>query len=160
MNTVLCLVGSASSDRGARGVGRSAHCASAVVCAWLGVALVAGAFAQGTVLFSNYDRTVQLDAPVTDYDGTPLAGAGFLAQLYGGPTPESLRPVSSPTPFAADGYFSGGRQPIMGVAMGNMAFVQVHAWEASGTLTYEAALQAGRRVGTSNLFLVWTGGDG
>ncbi|MBM3880627.1 MAG: hypothetical protein FJ387_13070 [Verrucomicrobia bacterium] len=112
------------------------------------------------MIFSNFDRSVSLDAPVSDYDGTPLAGAGFLAQLYGGPTPDSLRAVSSPTTFADAGYFSGGRQTIMNVAMGNMAFVQVHAWDASQASTFEAAVQLGRRTGTSELFLVWTGGDG
>jgi len=68
--------------------------------------------AQGEVEFLTYEPP-QVDAQVTFPDGTPV-GAGFSAQLYGGPegTPtSSLQPLLPKTTFFLD--FPGYVNPVL-----------------------------------------------
>jgi hypothetical protein len=52
---------------------------------------------QGAIYFSNYVPLAGINAPVFNGDGTQkLEGAGYLAQLYAGPSADSLMPVAPP----------------------------------------------------------------
>lgn len=131
--------------------------------------------AQGTVSFNN--RVLATDgvsflvnAPVFDSDGTTaLSGNTYLAALYAGPVGGSLLQIGAAVPFRTTtraGYvdLTSPDRIIGTVAPGAVASVQVRAWLAvAGTTTYptyEAALAAGGKVGTSNTFSVTTGGSG
>jgi hypothetical protein len=123
--------------------------------------------AGAAVSFGNRAPGAGLDAPVYDVDGqTRLAGAAYVAQLYGGPTADSLAPVGGPVPFfdgALAGYWDAGTEPwreIPGVAPGSEAFIQVRAWEKAKGATYEEAVAAGGKAGYSEVLRVTTGGRG
>lgn len=124
--------------------------------------------AQGTLNFSNLPGTVSpAGAPIFDADGTTkLAGAGFLAALYAGPSAGSLVAIGATLPFrsgAGAGFLdtsSGSARTVPTVAPGVAAFVQVVAWDASAGATYEAAVAAGGKHGSSSVFQVTTGGAG
>lgn len=103
------------------------------------------AAAQGTVNFANVGGGV--NAPVTG-PGGPLA-AGFTAQLFAGPSADSLAAVGAPANFLANGLFSGGVRTIDSVAPGGTAFIRVDVTNGDGSLT-----------GSSNVFSVTTGGAG
>jgi hypothetical protein len=120
-----------------------------------------------TLLFQNRVPALGLDAPVFDTDGvTRLTGTAFLAQLYGGPTPERLVAVGYPAPFGSGadaGYWSAGEEfwrVIPELTGGASAYVQVRVWEAAKGQTYEEARAAGGRVGSSEVMEVETGGGG
>jgi len=116
-----------------------------------------GALAQGTVNFANKVTAAGIDAPVLNVDGTKLAGADYLAQLYAGTTAGSLSAVGTAVPFKVNGYFAGGPTVIPGIAGGATAILQVRAWAAAGGTTYEAALAAGKAAGMSTEFGVALG---
>lgn len=120
----------------------------------------------GTVLFVNRLGGV-LDAPVYDLDDrTPLAGPGYLAQLYAGFSRDKLFPVGPPAPFRTGdgaGYWDPGSQlkrEIEAVEPGQPAWVQVRAWDADGGDSYEEAVENQVRVGLSGTFSVTTGNGG
>jgi hypothetical protein len=134
----------------------------------LAVLLVAGygVMAQGTVNFSN--GAAGVNAPVTDVDGTTkLAGAGFTAALYAGPSGtvwSSLTLVTPTSAFATGasaGFFFGGTHTVPGVAGGSPAAYQVRVWSANFAtwdLAY-AAFVAGNpaaKVGVSSS-TAWNG---
>ena len=120
----------------------------------------------GTVNFVN--RLVgTLDAPVMDVDGiTRLAGAGFVAQLYAGPTAEDLVPILPTSPFRTGnlaGYWAPGTnssRELPNVGPGRTAFLQVRVWELTAGASFDAAAAASGRVGVSEVFTVVTGGAG
>ncbi|MCP5525388.1 MAG: hypothetical protein H7A47_01105 [Verrucomicrobiales bacterium] len=118
----------------------------------------------GTVDFRNLNVSAGLDAPVFDEDETTrIEGEGFLAQLYGGATPETLQPTGPPVPFrseAAAGYIEGAVRAVPPVVPGGLAHVQMRAWERAAGESYEEALAAGGRTGRSTVFSVVTGGAG
>ncbi|MBU6399000.1 MAG: hypothetical protein KGS61_01655 [Verrucomicrobia bacterium] len=95
---------------------------------------------------------------VYDVDGkTPLAGSGFLAELYAAAPGNSLEPMlSSITPFstAIPGYFFGGIVSVPGTAPAGIAVVQVVAWRASDGATFAEANHSGAHVGASSVFQV------
>lgn len=113
-----------------------------------------GAMAQGTFTFKN-NVAGSFTAPVSNADGTRLAGNSFYAQLYaniGG----SFTPVGSPTPFLANGFVNGGTVTVPANAIvGGQVTLQMRAWEATtaGVAgTYEAAAGAGKKFGQSATF--------
>ena len=119
-----------------------------------------GAMAQGTVTFKNNVAGV-VSAPVFDSDGvTKLAGNAYYAQLYaniGG----SFTPVGTATPFAFNGFVSGGTVtiPAAGIVGGSVS-LQMRAWEATSAGTagsYEAALAGSKKTGMSTTFSVIPG---
>lgn len=116
-----------------------------------------GALAQGTVNFANKVTAAGIDAPVLNVDGTKLAGADYLAQLYAGTTAGSLSAVGTAVPFKINGYFSGGKVEVPGIAGGATAILQVRAWAAAGGTTYEAAFAKGAASGKSTEFGVALG---
>jgi hypothetical protein len=103
-------------------------------------------------LLSNFEQNL-VNAPVFDAAGVPLEGPNFLAELWGGITPESLVPAISHAvgdrliiPFDIQGYFEDGREAqVPSLVNGGYAWLQVRAWDARLGPTYEevAALDMG-----------------
>jgi hypothetical protein len=119
----------------------------------------------GTVTFSNLIGGI--NAPVFDVDGaTRLAGAAFLAQFYAGPSAEALAPVGPAVPFRtgpAPGYWQAGTDKVRlipTVPPGGTAFVQARVWESARGATFEQAVAAGGKFGSSAVLQLKTGGDG
>jgi hypothetical protein len=121
--------------------------------------------AGGTVNFNNAFGAI--DAPVFDSDGTTrLAGPGYLAQLYAGPSAEALAPIGPAVPFRigpAAGYVNvgtHGTRIIASVTAGEVAAVQVRAWDSSRGPSYEQALKTAGKIGQSAVLMITTGGAG
>ena len=119
----------------------------------------------GTVQFTNIVGNIL--APVFDIDGvTPLSGAGFMAQLYAGPTLSDLAPVGPAVPFLTGdlaGFWSvdpSVTRAIPSVVPGSEAVVQARVWETSMGPSFEAALASGSKVGISLPLTIPTGGNG
>jgi hypothetical protein len=116
---------------------------------------------QSTFEFRNLSPAFGIDAPVFDAEGTPLEGANYLVELWGGATVDSLSPAITCfsnqrviIPFlsgASAGYFlddGGGRDEadnvsILAVPPGGWAWLQVRAWAAQMGATYEEAAARG-----------------
>jgi hypothetical protein len=116
---------------------------------------------QSTFEFRNLSPAFGIDAPVFDAEGTPLEGANYLVELWGGATVDSLSPAITCfsnqrviIPFlsgASAGYFrddGGGRGgadniSIVAVPPGGWAWLQVRAWGAQMGATYEEAAARG-----------------
>ncbi len=117
----------------------------------------------GKVNFGNqFFFGTNMDAPVFDIDGaTGLNGSNYLAQLYGGPSLELLRPVGQPSPFRSGfgaGYFFPQIVTLPTVPPGSNAVLQVRAWEGNKSSSYEEARAMGGRFGKSELLTVAVGG--
>jgi hypothetical protein len=123
------------------------------------------ALAQGTVWFANFRTVTAVNAPVFDADGKTYLGSDHFAQLYAGPTMDSLAPVSAPVRFVTrsdgspSGYFVGEKVIILTVPEGAYAWCQVRAWPASAAGSFEAAQAGGGKWGVSNVLYLMTGGD-
>lgn len=92
---------------------------------------------------------------VTDVDGvSPLLGNAFVAQLYAGPTAQTLRPVGRPSSFLT-GALAGRWAPqtiqLPQTAGGESFVAQVRVWESSFGASYEEARALGGRFGRSDL---------
>ena len=125
---------------------------------------------QGNVIFNNRIVSEGIVAPVFDdtLGGTPLNGAEFRAQLYGGPAgtlENQLQPTGAIVNFrtgAAAGYLDVGldsTRSVPGVASGGSATVQIRAWAAVGGASYEQARTnqvPGNKIGRSNLLTITT----
>jgi hypothetical protein len=114
-----------------------------------------------SVDFSNARPFVTpADRKVYGSDGLPLVGPNFVAQLYYGAAPNSLtpvtdnpaafRPVSQNDPTA--GMWLGGHRTLTGMTIGQVAILQVRAWDASGGLSLDEARLLGRDWGESAMF--------
>jgi hypothetical protein len=114
--------------------------------------LTATSFGQANFGFRNYYPPA-VDAPVFDAQGQRLAGATYLAELYGGATPNSLTPVvifdsslrREIVPFATDGYFSSNEAflSVLAVPPNGWAWLQVRSWDARLGATYDEVLARG-----------------
>ena len=97
----------------------------------------------------------KFSAPIYDVDGfTPLSGSNFVAQLYGGHTADSLRPVGNPSPFFAGfraGFFVPSTVVLPDIEPGDVSFFQVRAWEIASGASYEQARAFGGRFGRSEI---------
>lgn len=125
-------------------------------------------FGQSSFLFRNYESGV--DAPVVDAQGVPLAGANYLAELWGAATPDSLTPLVLVDqgnqrlikPFATRGYVNpidGGFLVVLTVPRYGWAWLQMRAWDARLGATYEEVAARGLGgYGESPLFYA-QGGD-
>ncbi|MHB8524113.1 MAG: immunoglobulin domain-containing protein, partial [Limisphaerales bacterium] len=160
-NSCLTILGAQSTNAGSYSV--TAGNAVGTVTSEVGVLLVQQA--GGDVVFSNI--AMGINTPVFDVDGvTRLAGAGYLAQLYAGPTADSLTAVGPAVPFLTGtlaGYWSvlpGSVRNIPTVAPGTLAFVQVRVWQSGTGITFEQASAAGSKLGESPVLSVTTGGGG
>jgi hypothetical protein len=123
----------------------------------MGAVLYISSGGGGSVNFSNLG-----ESHVYDVDGTTRlpAGTTFLAQLYAGPTADSLQAVAGTAAFAFPGLFDGGTRYIPSVTPGQVASVQVRVWETAYGTSYEQARDTGGRTGTSAILQVRTGGGG
>jgi len=129
---------------------------SAFVTIWCG-----GIADAQTVDFSNTRAfTTPGDRKVYNIDGAPLVGTDFVAQLYYGVNAGSLTPLTTapvtfrnvPTtdPFA--GTWIGGTRLLTGMTVGDVAILQVRAWDATGGLSLDEARLLGRAWGQSATF--------
>jgi hypothetical protein len=138
------------------------------------VALIASpsAYCQRTYIFSNYQPSVNLDAPVFDAQGNRLNGSHYVALLYGGPTTDDLQVAKQgdlitsmdPVPFISirnglPGYFTRTPEVIITTAFSDSAWLQVRAWDTRLGASYDevSALGLGG-FGQSTLFYA-LGGD-
>lgn len=110
------------------------------------VTSVLQAYSQGTVWFNNLDVSGVPNAPVYESDGvTKLFGSQFMAQLFAGPSANSLAAIAM-TGFASGaqaGYFFGGEQTINSVAGGALAWVQVDVWNTASGASFSQAKASG-----------------
>ncbi len=109
----------------------------------------------GTVLFNHYSNS----AAIRDVDGvTRLAGTAYRAQLYAGATPGILRPVGASMTFVAGTYagYPGGNfgfsRQIPDVPTGQIAYLQIRAWESAAGNSYEQARASGGKYGYSAVY--------
>ena len=104
------------------------------------------AYPQGTVLFQNYLAPDGINAPVYESDGvTPLSGIGFMAELLAGPSANNLASIAT-TGFLTGtgaGYFLGGVSTINDVVPGNVAWVEVRAWNTGSGASFDRAQSSG-----------------
>lgn len=106
------------------------------------VATVA-AFAQGQIVVANSAAVNGVRANVTTDTGTPLTGANFWAQVYAGPSADSLTAQGTAVNFrtgANAGLISAQTLSVASVAPGAGAFVQLKAWEGAAGSTYESSV--------------------
>lgn len=103
------------------------------------------AWSQASFELANWHTPV-VNAPVYDAQGNPLEGAGYLVELWGAASSDSLAPALDVrtaerlvTPFRTDGYFvnTSGFLSIVDVPPHGYAWLQVRAWDASLGGTYE-----------------------
>jgi hypothetical protein len=109
-----------------------------------------------------FSGVTNVNVPIFDLDGTtPLSGSQYVAQLYAGPSLDLLRPDGQPTPFqtgANAGYFVPQAITLANVASGDMAYMQVCAWDTSYGTSYEQARATGGRFGKSGVLEAAAGG--
>jgi hypothetical protein len=116
---------------------------------FFGVLCVESSLGQGTVNFSNLvivDGVRIVDAPVFVCGSVRASGGTFVAELLAGPSGGSLAPVGLPAPFLSGteaGYFSGGTRTINNVLPGQVATIQVRAWNTDSGATWDAAFLRG-----------------
>ena len=126
-----------------------------------------GAFAQGTVIFSNNAGTTILDA---NNGNAPIAVGQFSVALYWGTLgsiegalvnigPAGVNATQT-TGVIAPGRYAGGTYTTgNGTAPAGNATFQVRAWRISDGATYEiASVKSGAFFGKSALFTSATGG--
>ena len=92
-------------------------------------------------------NTYLVNAQVTD-NGVPLS-SDYRAQMYWGTSQNQLVSLGTPKSFyETSGYVRAGKQtvPVLG-----QVYLQLRVWEASGGLTYEDAVMAGKKVGKSDI---------
>lgn len=115
-----------------------------LILAAAAVMVTVAAFAQGSVVFNNRVTGV-VDARVLNGDGSGGVGAGFTAQLLGGPAGGTLSALTPTTTFrtssaAAQGYVNAVDVSVPGVAAGAQATLLMRAYNGA---TYEASLNRG-----------------
>jgi hypothetical protein len=126
------------------------------------VSVANGALGQAWFELAN-KHIPSVDAPVFDAQGIALAGTNYLAELWGGATPNSLTPLSvidqgnrrMIVPFVSNGYFlpAAGQLTVLGVPANSWAWLEVRAWDARLGLSYEDAVNRGLGgYGNSPLF--------
>ena len=130
-----------------------------VLCVHLSLSLGETTNAESIFHLANID-IAGVNAPVFDAAGVPLEGPNYLAELWGGITPESLVPAFKYesagrliVPFEVQGYFQDGQAQVPSLTGGGYSWLQLRAWDARLGSTYEeaAALDMGG-YGESSLF--------
>lgn len=126
------------------------------------------ALAQATFGLANWNTVYVFDAPVYDWTGNLLSGLEWVAEVYGGATPDSLSPVVGSygvgrvlAPFVRPGYFRGDTYGIVpSVHEVGWAWLQVKVWDVQLGATYEeAAAHELGGYGQSSLLYAQGGGD-
>lgn len=116
---------------------------------------------------ANWNTVYGLDAPVYDWTGGLLSGSEWVAEVYGGATPDSLSPVVGRygvghvlVPFVRPGYFTGDYGIVLSVPDSGWAWLQVKVWDVALGSTYEEAVARGLGgYGQSTLFYAQGGGN-
>jgi hypothetical protein len=115
----------------------------------------------GQVRFNFFTNS----ATITDIDGvTRLAGTVYSAQIYAGSTPGILRPIGASLTFPIGSYagYPGGQfgfaRTIPDVPNGQLAYLQVRAWESARGTSYEQARASGGKYGFSAVYQVVANG--
>ena len=125
--------------------------------------MTATAIGQGQIVVANSAAVNGVRANVTDGIGTPLTGATFWAQVYAGPSADSLTAQGTAVNFrtgANAGLISAQTLSVNSVAPGGNVFVQLRAWEGPAGSTYESSVGV-RGSGFSNIVGPFvTGGAG
>ena len=117
--------------------------------ATLSTLLPCQALGQSSFAFRNLDFGV--DAPVYNAFGIPLEGPGYLSELWGGPSVDSLSPAVQYSdwdtrlivPFLTGGYVVPRDVVLTSVGPGHLAALQMRAWDASLGATYEEVAARG-----------------
>jgi hypothetical protein len=118
---------------------------------------------QGVVTFANSVLTPPPNRLVTRFDGTPLVGTQYAAQLYYGPSPveSSLQAhTAAPSrfrqaPTTLPGTWStssGASRTLIGGGVGVPIWMQVRVWNLDLFPTYEAARAGGGEFAVSPIF--------
>jgi hypothetical protein len=117
---------------------------------------------QGIVTFANNVLSSPPDRLVRYWDGTPLVGTQFAAQLYYSPLSASslAAHTAAPNRFRAAGSSlagtwsttTGANRTLVGGGVGVPVWMQVRVWDLNQFPTYEAALAGGGVTGTSVVF--------
>ncbi len=125
-------------------------------CVLLALATRLGMLAQGQFLPHNYSATgfpAPFVAVVTDRDGiTPLGGADYSVQYYGGPLgneDQSLAPLLPVISLESQaGIFGGEPVTVPGVPAGQRARLQLRVWDNEGGTkpTWESATIRGASI--------------
>jgi hypothetical protein len=116
-----------------------------LILAVAAVMVSVAAFAQGQITFNNRVAGV-VDARVTFASDGPGVGAGYTAQLWGGPegtAPAALTLLNPTTTFrtssaAAQGYVTPTDVTVPGIASGSKAAIQMRVVDAAGTTVGES----------------------
>ncbi len=129
---------------------------SSSLSAWVGVFVLAWeptGQCQASFELRNLHTTAGVDAPVTDGEGIPLAGARYRAELWGGSSQDSLAPAvlvldgnrREMAPFTAQGYVVSpvSSLSILDVPAFGWAWLQLRAWDTTVGASYEEALERG-----------------
>jgi hypothetical protein len=148
----------------------------------VGIAVCAGSvLAQGTITFGNHiggsvmapiygrspadlnvnqmtgNTAAGIPAGSALYTGAMLAGDAYDVQLWAGPDAGSLAAVSTVRHFGPGngaGYFASSTETIPTVAGGQIAILQVRAWDNLGgaATTWDQAVAANADLGMSMYF--------
>lgn len=116
----------------------------------------------GVLNFNNYRPHFGVDAPVYDSDCQTPLGSACLGQIYAGPSPDSLAPVGTANTFKdvdgkGTGYVIGGTVVVNSVEAGQVAYVQLRAWDG-GPSNYDSPWVP-TKFGASRIIEVVLGGD-
>jgi hypothetical protein len=110
-------------------------------------------FNNNRVYATPADRDVYLGPGST----TPLVGTQYRAQLYFGRDANSLQAVTAapasfrdatlvPTSTAAAGTWAGGTRILTGFAAGEVAVIQIRAWDSTTGADYASASTRGQSI--------------
>jgi len=126
------------------------------------VGVSAGAFAQGTVSFNDFQVSPKVYTnDLNGHSGFAKAQTFTVALYWASASGAALTPIfTGQATSATDGnfFFSGVTTPNATAPSGTAVF-QVYGWTGSAT-SYSAAVAGGAFVGLSNPFLNGTGGGG
>jgi hypothetical protein len=120
-----------------------------VIALAIAVSFTASVFGQGELIFGHRNSG---SGQVLGLDGSPLVGATYSGQLYGGGTASALSPIvdvkgggsaifpfpAAAAPAALHGYVASQNSTVIvpGVAPGATAFIQLRVWNnQDGALT-------------------------
>ena len=142
-----------------RGINNGNRLKTLVACL-ISVSCASAVYGQAFTPFVDFNNhsTYQMAADRDVYapDGiTPLVGTQYMAQLYYGIDEGSLQPVTAaparfrdPAEIAMNpilaGTWRGGTRVLTGFAAGQVATLQVRAWDSTGGATWENASWRGQ----------------
>ena len=142
--------------------GRILFCIGLVNLMWLWPC-----FGQATFVLSNrhFGTFPTVLVPILDEQGLPLEGTNYVAELWGGRSPNALQPARDAiyrrvhAPFFALGFFRTKYVHVESISLGDFGWLQVRVWDLRLGSTYEEAVTRGLGgYGESPLFYARGGG--